>query len=86
MNDKISSIRIFGNASVTVFQDSRFEGRSSRFDYDVPDLKREGWNDLISSFRVAGGWGHNHGGKAMAVGTATATATAMARGTATPIR
>jgi hypothetical protein len=61
MNDKISSVRIFGNASVTVFQDSRFEGRSSRFDYDVPDLKREGWNDLISSFRVAGGWGHSHG-------------------------
>ena len=61
MNDKISSIRIFGNASVTVFQDSRFEGRSSRFDYDVPNLKREGWNDLISSFRVAGGWGHGHG-------------------------
>ena len=45
LNDKISSVRIFGNASVTVFQDSRFEGRSSRFDYDVPDLKREGWND-----------------------------------------
>lgn len=61
MNDKISSIRVFGNASVTVFQDSRFEGRSSRFDYDVPNLKREGWNDLISSFRVAGGWGHGHG-------------------------
>jgi peptidase inhibitor family I36 len=62
MNDRISSIRLFGNASVTVFQDSRFEGRSSRFDYDVPDLKHEGWNDLISSFRVAGGWGHHHGG------------------------
>lgn len=61
MNDKISSIRMFGNASVTVFQDARFEGRSSRFDYDVPNLKREGWNDLISSFRVAGGWGHTHG-------------------------
>jgi hypothetical protein len=27
----------------------------------VPDLKREGWNDLISSFKVAGGWGHGHG-------------------------
>jgi Peptidase inhibitor family I36/Domain of unknown function (DUF4214) len=61
MNDKISSLRIFGNASVTVFQDSKFEGRTSKFDYDVPDLKREGWDDLISSFRVAGGWGHSHG-------------------------
>jgi hypothetical protein len=61
MNDKISSIRVFGNASLTVYQDARFEGRSSRFDYSVPDLKREGWNDLISSFKVAGGWGHGHG-------------------------
>jgi Peptidase inhibitor family I36 len=61
MNDKISSIRIFGNAAVIVFQDSRFEGRSSRFDFDVPDLHREGWNDLISSFRISGGWGHKHG-------------------------
>lgn len=61
MNDKISSIRIFGDSSITVFQDSRFEGRSTRFDYDVPDLHREGWNDLISSFRVSGGYGHHHG-------------------------
>jgi hypothetical protein len=61
MNDKISSIRVFGSASVTVYQDSKFEGRSSRFDFDVPDLHREGWNDLISSFRVGGGWGHDHG-------------------------
>ncbi len=62
MNDKISSVRIFGNTSVMVFQDSRFEGRSTRFDYDVPDLRREGWNDLVSSIRVGGAWGHSHGG------------------------
>ena len=65
MNDKITSIQIFGRAEVTVFQDSRFEGRSTRFNYDVRDLKREGWNDLISSFRVDGssyGHNHNHGG------------------------
>ena len=61
MNDKVSSIRIFGNSSVIVYQDSRFEGRSSRFDYDVPNLRREGWNDLVSSFRVSGGYGHQHG-------------------------
>src|SRR3954454_19749892 len=42
-NDKISSVRIFGNTSVTVFQDSKFEGRASRFDYDVPNLRQEGW-------------------------------------------
>jgi hypothetical protein len=65
MNDQITSIQIFGRAEVTVFQDSRFEGRSTRFNYDVRDLKREGWNDLISSFRVEGssyGHNHNHGG------------------------
>ena len=63
MNDKITSIQLFGRAEVTVFQDSRFEGRSARINYDVRDLKREGWNDLISSFRVMGSdYGHNHGG------------------------
>jgi hypothetical protein len=51
-NDKISSIRVYGNAEVTVFQDSHFEGRSSRFDRNMGDLRREGWNDLISSFRI----------------------------------
>jgi hypothetical protein len=60
MNDKISSIRIFGNISVQVFQDSKFEGRSTRFDFDVPNLKHEGWDDLISSFRVSEGYGHSH--------------------------
>ena len=59
LNDKISSIRIFGNAEVIVFKDVRFDGRSSRFDGDVRNLKEEGWNDLISSIRVrpSGGGG-----------------------------
>ena len=52
MNDRISSIRIFGNAEVTVYRDVRFEGQSSRFEGDVRNLKNEGWNDLISSIRV----------------------------------
>jgi hypothetical protein len=55
MNDRISSIRTFGRGiEVTVFQDSRFEGRSARFD-DVRDLRRQGWNDRISSIRVDSG-------------------------------
>src|SRR5215212_11280521 len=61
MNDRISSIRTFGRAEVRVFQDSRFEGRTARFD-DVRDLRREGWNDRISSIRVegvGGGFGRN---------------------------
>jgi hypothetical protein len=59
MNDRISSIRTFGRAEVRVFQDSRFEGRSSRFD-DVRNLRQQGWNDRISSIRVdsvGGGFG-----------------------------
>jgi len=54
MNDKISSMRIFGRTEVTVFRDVRFSGRSSRFAGDVKNLKDEGWNDLISSVRVGG--------------------------------
>ena len=61
MNDKISSVRVFGDVEVTVFRDVRFVGKSSRFDYDIRNLKDEGWNDLISSFRVrrtsGGGFG-----------------------------
>lgn len=55
MNDRISSIRIFGRAEVTVFRDVRFSGRSARFGSDVRNLKDEGWNDLISSVRVRSG-------------------------------
>jgi len=52
MNDKISSVRIFGRAEVVVFKDIRFEGRSSRFDNDIRNLRDDGWNDMISSIRV----------------------------------
>jgi hypothetical protein len=60
MNDKITSIRIFGRAEVIVFKDIRFDGGSSRFDIDVSNLKNEGWNDRISSMRVQfpGGYGN----------------------------
>jgi len=51
MNDRISSIRTFGRVEVSVFQDSQFNGRNARFE-DVPDLRREGWNNRISSIRV----------------------------------
>ena len=51
MNDRISSIRTFGRVEVSVFQDSQFNGRGARFE-DVNDLRRQGWNDRISSIRV----------------------------------
>jgi hypothetical protein len=52
MNDRISSIRVFGNAEVTIYQDRNFSGRSQTFTADVPDLRPGGWNDTITSFRV----------------------------------
>lgn len=52
MNDRISSLRIFGRAEVEVFADSEYRGASGRFDSNVRHLRSEGWNDLISSVRV----------------------------------
>ena len=57
MGDKISSMRLLGAHEVTVFRDNNWHGRSARFIGDVRDLKGEGWNDQISSIRVAGGGG-----------------------------
>jgi hypothetical protein len=58
MNDRISSIALFGNARVAVFKDRNYSGSSTHFDYDIRDLKDEGWNDRISALRVyrAGGY------------------------------
>jgi len=52
MNDRISSIRIFGNTEVTVFRDVDFRGGTKRFDDNIRNLADEGWNDRISSLRV----------------------------------
>ena len=53
-NDEISSIRMIGNVEVMVWRDVRFRGPEARFFTDMPDLRREGWNDAISSIRVGG--------------------------------
>jgi hypothetical protein len=63
MNDRISSVRIFGRTEVIVFRDIRFAGRSTRFDDDVRNLKDVGWNDLISSIRVRSASGGGFGGR-----------------------
>jgi Peptidase inhibitor family I36 len=63
MNDRISSVRVFGRTEVIVFRDIRFAGRSSRFDNDVRNLKDVGWNDLISSIRVRSASGGGFGGR-----------------------
>lgn len=52
-NDRISSIRIFGNARVSVFKDSKFRGRRLDFNRSIRDLVRiRNENDSISSIRV----------------------------------
>jgi hypothetical protein len=65
-NDRISSIRVFGGVRVTVFKDSNYHGSSRSFDNDMSDLRRSGWNDRISSFRIGsrsdGNWGGGNWG------------------------
>jgi len=64
MNDQITSIQVFGDAEVTIFQDGRFEGPSTRLRGDVRNLKDEGWNDRLSSLRVRSSHGGGHSGDA----------------------
>jgi hypothetical protein len=56
MNDRISSIQVFGRGEVVIYQDNRFRGRSRRIDRDVRNLRSEGWNDRVSSLRVPLSW------------------------------
>jgi Peptidase inhibitor family I36 len=68
LNDRISSIRTFGGAEVTVFRNPGFSGRTARFANDVANLQTEGWNDTLSSLSVrrrgfgGGGGGGGFGG------------------------
>jgi len=58
MGDDISSIRVFGGARVTVYNDREFRGGSGRTSSDVTDLREwrfrgdHTWNNRISSVRV----------------------------------
>jgi hypothetical protein len=61
MNDRISSMKLYGRAEVIVFKDTGYHGRSARFDGDVPDLRLDIWNDRISSVQVHSGRGHGGG-------------------------
>ena len=57
-NDNISSIRIYGRASIVVFDETNFRGTSAEFFSDVPDLGyrvvsgSRSWSDRIESFYV----------------------------------
>src|SRR6266849_3829489 len=52
MDDEISSLRVVGSAEVIIFSDKNMRGRSARFTADERNLRREGWNDQISSLEV----------------------------------
>lgn len=44
-----------GGVGITVFADLNFSGKSATFRQDVPDLRAVGFNDTITSLRVAPG-------------------------------
>jgi hypothetical protein len=52
-NDSISSIRVFGRAEVTVYDNESFNGSRQTISRDVPNLGA--WSDRITSFQVTGG-------------------------------
>jgi Peptidase inhibitor family I36 len=61
LGHKISSIRVLGRSEVVVFRNARFSGPSAQFATDVRNLKAQGWEDAISSARVANAsfdWGN----------------------------
>ncbi|HAH10026.1 MAG TPA: hypothetical protein DCL48_07990, partial [Alphaproteobacteria bacterium] len=66
LNDRISSMRRLsggrpgpgpgpGRAGITVFEDVGYRGNSQTFAAAISNLVPEGWNDVISSFRIRGG-------------------------------
>jgi Peptidase inhibitor family I36/Domain of unknown function (DUF4214) len=69
MNDRISSVRVFGNAAVTLFRDPNFRGDSRVITSDIADLRAMGFNDRLSSYEVQSGRGYVRGGNG-AYGTA----------------
>jgi len=58
-NSTISSIRIFGGARATVYEETNFRGRSAEIASDIPDLGSRNagglrsWSDHIQSLRVS---------------------------------
>jgi hypothetical protein len=58
--DRISSMRVFGGARVTVYNDRNYSNGQDRTRHDFPDLRQwrmsqdrsHTWNNRISSIRV----------------------------------
>jgi len=59
-NDRITSVRIFRGAEVSIFNDSSFRGVNGTSRESIPDLRywrlptdsNRSWNDRISSIQV----------------------------------
>jgi len=64
MNDRISSVRLFGNSTVTLYRDVNLRGPAKIVSSDVSDLRGFGFNDRLSSFSVGNGgfYGSNGNG------------------------
>jgi len=66
-NDRISSIRVWGVARVTLYRDINFRGDRITVDHDIADLRRLrmtstlNWDNQISSFDINGGRGRAYG-------------------------
>jgi hypothetical protein len=45
-----------GRGSIIVYRDANFRGASQRFDGEVANLDRTGFNDVISSMQFRGAW------------------------------
>ncbi|WP_292262094.1 beta/gamma crystallin-related protein [Brevundimonas sp.] len=45
-----------GRDSITVYRDANFRGASTRFDGEMANLDRTGFNDAISSMQMRGRW------------------------------
>jgi hypothetical protein len=52
MNDRISSVRLFGGSAVTLFRDPNYRGDTRTVTSDIPDLRGMGFNDRLSSYQV----------------------------------
>jgi hypothetical protein len=65
--NSFSSIRVYGRARVTVYDETNFNGHSMQFDSNAPDLGQvklggsRSWNDKIQSIRVDSGYGYGSG-------------------------
>ncbi len=62
-NHQVSSIRMYGRSSITVYDSTNFRGHSATFSTSMPDLgqvrfENHTWNDRIESLQV----GVNYGG------------------------